>query len=198
MKVTDYIIDFLIEKGITDIFGYPGGVICHLMDSVLKRTGEISNHGTYHEQGAAFAACGYAQATGKIGVAYATSGPGATNLVTGIANAYFDSIPTLFITGQVDTYISKAELPIRQRGFQETDVVAIMSGISKWCINVDSPDKIRYCLEKAYWMLTEGNPGPVVLDIPADVQRAEVDVIMSFHKLKLLSVHYARQNVHVY
>lgn len=176
MKVTDYIIDFLIEKGVTDIFGYPGGVICHLMDSVLKRSNEIRNHGTYHEQGAAFAACGYAQSTGKVGVAYATSGPGATNLVTGVANAYFDSIPTIFITGQVDTYANKGKLPIRQRGFQETDVVAIMSGISKCCINVDSPDKIRYCLEKAYWGATEGNPGPVVLDIPADVQRADVDV----------------------
>lgn len=176
VKVTDYIISFLIEKGVTDLFGYPGGVICHLMDSALKMEGRINNRGTYHEQGAAFAACGYAQSTGKVGVAYATSGPGATNLITGIANAYFDSIPVLFITGQVDTYAAKGEMGIRQRGFQETDIVSMTSCITKYCVNVDSPEKIKYCMEKAYWFATEGNPGPVVLDIPADVQRAEVDL----------------------
>lgn len=176
IKVTDYIISFLIEKGVTDLFGYPGGVICHLMDSALKMEDKINNRGTYHEQGAAFAACGYAQSTGKMGVAYATSGPGATNLITGIANAYFDSIPVLFITGQVDTYAAKGESGIRQRGFQETDIVSMTSCVTKYCVNVDSPEKIKYCMEKAYWSAMEGNPGPVVIDIPADVQRAEVDL----------------------
>lgn len=176
IKVTDYIISFLIEKGVTDIFGYPGGVICHLMDSAQKKKDKINNHGTYHEQGAAFAACGYAQSTGKLGVAYATSGPGATNLITGVANAYFDSIPVLFITGQVDTYAARGEMSIRQRGFQETDIVSMTSCITKYCVNVDSPEKIKYCMEKAYWSAVKGNPGPVVLDIPADVQRAKVDL----------------------
>lgn len=176
MKVTDYIIEYLIARGVTDIFGYPGGVICHLIDSATKYKNELNAHALYHEQGAAFAACGYAQASGKVGVAYATSGPGATNLVTGIANAYFDSIPSLYITGQVDTYALKGTLPIRQRGFQETNVVSIVQEITKYAVLVDSPEKIKYYLEKAYYIAKNGNPGPVLLDIPADIQRAEVDV----------------------
>ena len=168
MKVTDYIIEFLIEKGITDIFGYPGGVICHLMDSATKYP-QIRAHTNYHEQGSAFAACGYAQASGMLGVAYTTSGPGATNLVTGIANAYYDSIPTLFITGQVDTYAEKGDYPVRQRGFQETDVVSITQSITKYAIRVDDVNQIKYCLEKAYAIAFEGNPGPVLLDLHADV-----------------------------
>ena len=114
MKASDYIVEYLIGKGITDVFGYPGGMVTHLMDSFSKYQGQIAAHVTYHEQGAAFAACGYAQTSGKVGVAYATSGPGATNLITGICNAFFDSIPTLFITGQVNTFEAKNEMPVRQ------------------------------------------------------------------------------------
>lgn len=175
MKVTDYIIEFLIKHEVTDIFGYPGGVICHLMDSATKYP-KIKTHTSYNEQGAAFAACGYAQACNKLGVAYSTSGPGATNLVTGIANAYFDSIPTLFITGQVDTYSARGDLPIRQCGFQETDIVAMTRNISKFAICIKKPDDIKYYLEKAYYTAFDGNPGPIILDIPADVQRADVNV----------------------
>jgi acetolactate synthase-1/2/3 large subunit len=175
MKVTDYIVEFLISKGITDVFGYPGGVVCHLIDSITKYDGQIAVHTNYHEQGAAFAACGYAQERCGVGVAYATSGPGATNLVTGIANAYFDSIPVIFLTGQVDTYGLKGKLPIRQRGFQETDVISIVESITKWAIRVDTPDDIMYCLERAYEEAVSGNPGPVVIDLPADVQRANID-----------------------
>jgi len=176
MKVTDYILEFFISKGITDIFGYPGGVICHLIDSTTKYSEKINAHINYHEQAAAFAACGYAQSSNKLGVAYTTSGPGATNLVTGIANAYFDSIPTMFLTGQVDTYALKGNLPIRQRGFQESDVVLMVSGITKYAVRVDDPNDIRFELEKAYVEAFSGNPGPVLLDLPADVQRADVDV----------------------
>lgn len=175
MKVTDYIVEFLVKKGVTDIFGYPGGVICHLMDSITKYP-EINAHINYHEQAAAFAACSYAQASSKLGVAYSTSGPGATNLITGIANAYFDSIPTLFITGQVDTYGVKGELLLRQKGFQETDIVAVTKEISKYSVFVESPNMIKRYLEKAYHLAVNGRPGPVILDIPADVQRAEVDI----------------------
>ena len=175
MKVTDYIIKFLISKGVTDIFGYPGGVICHLMDSATKYP-KIKTHTNYNEQGSAFAACGYAQASGKLGVAYSTSGPGATNLVTGIANAYYDSIPTLFLTGQVDTYAEKGDYPVRQRGFQETDVVGITQSITKYAVRVDDVNQIKYSLEKAYAIAFDGNPGPVLLDLPADVQRANVDI----------------------
>lgn len=174
MKVSDYIIEFLISKGVTDIFGYPGGSINHLIDSASKYS-EITAHDNYNEQGSSFAACGYAQASHKLGVAFSTSGPGATNLVTGIAGAYFDSVPTLFITGNVDTPAEKGDLPIRQRGFQETDMVAVTKSISKWAHHVKSIDEIRYDLEKAFYIAFEGNPGPVVLDIPNDIQRAEFE-----------------------
>lgn len=176
MKVTDYIVKRIIEEGVTDVFGYPGGVICHFIDSATKFPDKINAHINYHEQASAFAACGYAQETGNIGVAFVTSGPGATNLVTGIANAYFDSTPTLFLSGQVDTYGLKGDLPIRQRGFQETDVVSMVSSITKYAVRVDKPEDIKYELEKAIYIAKEGNPGPVLLDIPADVQRAEVEV----------------------
>ena len=176
MKVTDYIIEFLISKQVTDIFGYPGGVICHLIDSATKYQGRINAHINYHEQAAAFAACGYAQESNKIGVAYTTSGPGATNLMTGIANAFFDSTPTMFLTGQVDTYGLKGDLPIRQRGFQETDVISMVKDITKYAVRIDDPKDIQFEMEKAYHIATSGNPGPVVLDLPADVQRADVDI----------------------
>lgn len=175
MKVTDYIVSFLIRQGITDVFGYPGGMVTHLMDSLHKFRNEIHAHVTYHEQGAAFAACGYAQASGKPGVAYATSGPGATNLATGIANAYYDSIPTLFLTGQVNTYEGKGDLSLRQRGFQEMEVASFFSGVTKMSQYIDSAEDIRYYLEKACYLATCGRPGPVVLDIPMNIQRGEID-----------------------
>lgn len=174
MKATDFIIEYLISKKVTNIFGYPGGVICHFMDSVTKYKGEISAHTTYHEQGAAFAACGYAQSGGNIGVAYATSGPGATNLITGIANAYADSLPVIFFTGQVDTFASKSTWNIRQRGFQEIDIVTITEPITKYCKYVESSENLPEYLEQAYVLATSGRPGPVLLDLPADVQRGEI------------------------
>ncbi len=181
MKATDYIVEFLISKGITDVFGYPGGVVCHLLDSFLKYKGSISTHTNYHEQASSFAACGYAQTALKPGVSYATSGPGATNLITGISNAYFDSIPTIFITGQVDTFASKGDLKIRQKGFQETDVIAITKSITKFCAYVESSDKLQEYIEMAYYYATTGRPGPVLLDIPADIQRAEIEVKKNFY-----------------
>lgn len=135
MKGSDYIINFLKNQQVTDIFGYPGGCINHLLDSAYKADG-IDAHLCYHEQGAAFAACGYAQKSNRLGVAYSTSGPGATNLMTGIASAYFDSIPTLFLTGQVDIPSQKGDFQIRQRAFQETDVVACTAPITKWAYHV--------------------------------------------------------------
>ena len=103
---------------------------------------------TYHEQGAAMAACGYAQVSGKTGVAYATSGPGATNLITGIANAYMDSIPTLFITGQVNSFEQKGDLKVRQRGFQETDIVSMAKPVTKYTVQVNDATKIKKYLDK--------------------------------------------------
>lgn len=176
MKVSDYIVDFLIKKGVSDVFGYPGGMVTHLMDSFEKRKTEIAAHVNYHEQGAAFAACGYAQASGKTGVAYATSGPGATNLITGICHAWFDSVPALFITGQVNTFEAKGKYAVRQRGFQETDIVGMVQGVTKYCTYIDSVEKITEELEKAWRIAQEDRKGPVLLDIPMNIFRSELEV----------------------
>jgi len=175
MKVSDYIVEFFINKGIKDIFGYPGGMITHFMDSAEKNE-KMHTHILYHEQGASFAVCGYAQATLNPSVAYSTSGPGATNLITGICNAYFDSIPTIFLTGQVNTGEAKGKLKIRQRGFQETDIVKMAKGVTKFSVCINDPLDIRFYLEKAYCEAILGRPGPVLLDIPMNVQRADVDI----------------------
>ncbi len=175
MKVSDFIANFFFEKGITEIFGYPGGMVTHLMDSFSKYEKHIHVRLCYHEQAAAFAACGYAQTSGKIGVAYATSGPGATNLITGICNAYFDSVPVIFITGQVNTFESKAGYGLRQRGFQETNIVEMVTNVTKYAVYIESPNQVRDSLEKAYQLAMSGRKGPVLLDIPMDVQRAEIE-----------------------
>jgi acetolactate synthase-1/2/3 large subunit len=177
MKASDYIVEFFINKGITDVFGYPGGMVTHLMDSFQKYSNQISAHVMYHEQAVAFAACGYAQTSGKPGVAYATSGPGATNLVTGIANAYFDSIPTIFITGQVNTNESKTGYGVRQRGFQETDIVSIVKPITKYAAYIHNTEELAFELEKAYQIAMSGRRGPVVLDVPMNVFRTEIDEV---------------------
>lgn len=175
MKVSDYIVEYLISKRISDVFGYPGGMVTHFMDSFYRYSSKINAHITYHEQGAAFAACGYAQASGKVGVAYATSGPGATNLITGICNAYFDSIPTLFITGQVNTFESKDNCNVRQRGFQETDIVSMVQSVTKYAAKINKPEKIKWFLDYAFHVATHERKGPVLLDIPMNVFRAEVN-----------------------
>mgnify|MGYP002750588374 FL=1 len=175
MKVSDYIVEYLIDKGVTDAFGYPGGMVTHLMESFSKYSDRISAHVNYHEQASAFAACGYAQASGKIGVAYATSGPGATNLITGICDAFFDSIPTIFITGQVNTFESKGTYAIRQRGFQETDIVSMVAPVTKYAKYVEAAEKIKYYLDTAFAQATMGRMGPVLLDIPMNVFRAEIE-----------------------
>ncbi|MEE5993487.1 MAG: thiamine pyrophosphate-binding protein [Oscillospiraceae bacterium] len=174
MKASDYIVQYLIQKGITDVFGYPGGMVTHLMDS-FYRTDNIKAHVCYHEQGAAFEACGYAQSSGKLGVAYATSGPGATNLITGICNAFFDSVPVLFITGQVNTFEAKGALKVRQRGFQETDIISMVQNVTNYAHYVTSTDDLMESLEKAYVSAMSGRKAPVLLDIPMNIQRAEID-----------------------
>lgn len=176
MKVSDYIVEFFIKKGINDVFGYPGGMVTHLMDSLFRYKNEIRTHTCYHEQAAAFEACAYAQVSNSVGVAYATSGPGATNLITGICNAYFDSIPVIFITGQVNTSESKEKYKIRQRGFQETDIVQMVQEVTKYAVYVDDVKKVEYYLDKAYQIALSGRRGPVLLDIPMDIQRGDIEL----------------------
>ena len=172
MKVSDYIVNYLKEKNVTDVFGYPGGMVTHLMDSLKKST--INVRMMYHEQALSFAACSYAQSSNKTAIAYATSGPGATNLVTGIANAFFDSIPIVFITGQVNRNESNKDWHLRQRGFQETDIVSVVRPITKKAVYVDSPKKIKFYLDEAFFIANDGRKGPVLLDIPMDVFKQEI------------------------
>lgn len=174
MKASDYIIRFFEERGVDTVFGYIGGMITHLVDSA-SRSPRLRFVQTYHEQTAAFAAEGYARIKRIPGVAMATSGPGALNMVTGIGNAYFDSIPVVYVTGQVNTREYKYDKPVRQRGFQETDVVSLVRPITKHAVLIDSPENLRYELEKAWHLARNGRKGPVLLDIPMDVQRAEID-----------------------
>ena len=174
MKVADYIVEFFIKKGITDVFGYPGGMVTHLMDSFAKYQNKIKAHVTYHEQGAAFAACGYAQVSGKPGVAYSTSGPGATNLITGICNSFFDSIPTIFITGQVNLQEAKGNYLVRQRGFQETDIVSIVKPVTKYARYIDSKESLITSLDEAYKIAVSGRMGPVLLDVPMNIFKEDI------------------------
>ncbi|MFH2138266.1 MAG: thiamine pyrophosphate-binding protein [Candidatus Omnitrophota bacterium] len=174
MKLSDYVINFLVQQKVEYIFEICGGAITHLLDSVYKRT-DIKAIPMHHEQTAAFAAEGYARINGNIGVAMATSGPGATNLITGIGSCFFDSIPCLFITGQVNTYEFKFKKPIRQLGFQETDIVTMVKPIVKDSVLIEDPNKIRYELERLIHIAKSGRPGPVLLDIPMNVQRADIN-----------------------
>ena len=199
MKLSDYIAKFLIQRGCTHVFGYPGGAVTHLMDSFYATDG-IQFIGTYHEQGAAFAAEGYARMKNDIGVAIATSGPGATNLLTGVGSAYFDSIPCLYITGQVNTYEYKGDSPVRQVGFQETDIVSIVKPITKYAVRVTDPNQIRFELEKAVFLANSGRKGPVLLDIPMDIQRAEIDAdtLQSYPEQKQPTAEYSLDTVAEY
>lgn len=174
MKLTDYIVKFLVEKGIHDFFGYQGTMIAHFVDSVEKNP-EAVNHSCYNEQGASFAACGYAQAKDGCACAYATSGPGAVNLLSGVANAYFDSLPVVFLTGQLNTYEYEGIPGLRQQGFQEIDIISMAKPITKYCVQIREPEKIVEELNKAYHIATTGRKGPVLLDLPMNIQRSEVE-----------------------
>lgn len=177
MKASDYIVSYLEKRGVDTIFGYQGGMITHLVDSIARNS-KMRFVQTYHEQTAALAAEGYARETGKIGVAISTSGPGATNMLTGIANAWFDSIPVIYITGQVNTYEYKFDKPIRQLGFQETDIVTMVQGITKYATMITDANEISYTLEKAYYLANNGRKGPVLIDLPMDISRAEINLAL--------------------
>lgn len=175
IKLSDYIIEFLISKNVTDAFGYPGGMVAHLIDSFSKYKDKINNHINYHEQASSFAACGYAQSGNVPGVAYATSGPGATNLITGICNAYYDSIPVIFITGQPNSKELKKN-NVRQNGFQETNIIEIVKPITKYTKQVLNKDDIIDVLEEAYQIAISGRPGPVLIDIPTNVFDSMIEI----------------------
>lgn len=181
MKLSDYVVDFVHSLGVEDVFLMTGGAIAHIVDSVAQKSLEKDNFRyicVQHEQSAAMAVEAYARLhRSGIGVAFATSGPGATNFITGMCGCWFDSIPSLFISGQVSTResIDSISTKPRQVGFQETDIVTIVSSITKYAEKVTDPLDIRYHLEKAVYFAKEGRPGPVLLDIPVDIQVAEIN-----------------------
>lgn len=146
MKVSDFIADFLVRKGIKSVFELSGGMITHILDSINQTT-DINLISMHHEQAAAFAAEGYSRITGAPGVALATSGPGATNLLTGIGSCYFDSTPAIFITGQVNRHELKGDRGIRQLGFQETDIISMATPITKACYQINNPEDIPAVFE---------------------------------------------------
>lgn len=173
MKASDFIATFIKSKGITCVFELSGGMITHMLDS-MNQMGGIEIVTTHHEQAASFAVDGFARVADKPGIAMATSGPGATNLLTGIASCYFDSTPGLFITGQVNIHEQKGNRAIRQLGFQETDIVSMALPITKASFRVTSARELPELLERAYQICLEGRPGPVLIDIPMNVQREDI------------------------
>jgi len=172
MKLSEYVINFFESKGIDRVFLVNGGSIAFMIDT-FKKFKRIKYVCSIHEQGAAMMADGYARIKKKPGVTMVTSGPGAQNLITGIASSWFDSIPTIHICGQVnsnDFLISKKNYPVRQRGFQETDIVSISKPITKFSYRLKNPQEIIETLNFAYETATKGRPGPVLLDIPMNFQ----------------------------
>jgi acetolactate synthase-1/2/3 large subunit len=174
MKLSDYVINYLAEAGSRHAFGMSGGAAVHLFDSAARHP-LMGLTCVAHEQSAAMAADGYARVLGKPGVCIVTSGPGATNLLTGACCSYYDSIPMVMLTGQVATHRLKGERPVRQVGFQETDVLSIYGSVTKFAHQVLDPRTIRWALDRAYAESLDGRPAPVLLDLPDDLQRAEVE-----------------------
>lgn len=174
MKLADYVINFFGEKGIKDIFEVYGAANGDLIDA-FTRTNKTRYVSVMHEQAGGFAAEGYAKITGKPGVAIATSGPGGQNFVTPIGNCYYDSVAALFLTGQVNSKFLRPDSSVRQRGFQETPIADIVKPITKYSKMITDTDSIKYELEKAWFLCQEGRPGPVLLDFPIDIQKAEIN-----------------------
>lgn len=175
MKASDAIARYLSAHGVNVCFELVGGMITHLIDS-MSSSGRFTIVSMHHEQAAAFAAEGVARQTAgqRVAVAMGTSGPGATNLVTGIGSCWFDSIPCLFITGQVNTHELKGVSSIRQQGFQELDIVSVAGSLTKYAKQINSADAMLPELHRALSMAMTGRKGPVLLDIPNDIQRADL------------------------
>src|SRR6185436_2282446 len=166
----DLVLDAFLRHQVKHVFIFPGGTIAPILDRVEKRsTIEIVCPRT--EQGAGYAALGYARMTGETAVFMVTSGPGVTNAVTPIADAYYDNIPLVVITGQVGTADMRGDLPVRQRGFQEVDTVELMKPITKRAFLVKDIRDLPDVMEQAFFLARSGRPGPVVVDLPMNVQR---------------------------
>ncbi len=166
---SEIIIECLKEQGVDTVFGYPGGAILNVYDELYKHSGEIKHILTSHEQGASHAADGYARATGKVGVCMATSGPGATNLVTGIATAYMDSIPLVAITANVGKPL------LGRDSFQEVDIAGITMPVTKHNYIIKDVENLAPAIRRAFHIARSGRPGPVLIDITKDVTANKTD-----------------------
>ena len=166
---SEAVVKSLLAEGVDTIFGYPGGAIMPVYDALYDYQEELKHILVRHEQGAAHAAQGYARVSGKVGVCIATSGPGATNLITGIADAQIDSTPMVCITGQVHSHLLGTD------AFQETDVVGISMPVTKWNVQITKSEEIPSAIAKAFYIAGTGRPGPVLVDITKDAQFGELD-----------------------
>jgi acetolactate synthase-1/2/3 large subunit len=174
IKLSDYVIHFIAQQGVKYVFALPGGGAMHLIDS-LGRSDELEYVIPLHEQAGAIAAQAYGHYTSNLGVAIVTTGPGGTNTITGIAGAWMDSTPVLFVSGQVKRSTLMGDSGVRSLGSQEVDIVSIVRPITKYAVRVMEPETIRYHLEKAVYLARNGRRGPVWIDIPVDVQALQVD-----------------------
>jgi acetolactate synthase-1/2/3 large subunit len=174
LSVADYIINYLADYGIKDVFVVYGAANGDLIDA-FTRNKKIRYVAVMHEQAGGFAAEAYSKVNQLFGVAIATSGPGGMNFVTPIGNCYYDSVPALFLTGQINSQFLRPDPEIRQVGFQETDIVGIVKPITKYATMILRPEDVRYELEKAIFLAHDQRPGPVLLDIPLDIQKKIVD-----------------------
>jgi acetolactate synthase-1/2/3 large subunit len=173
IQVKDWIANFLVSRACTSVFMLSGGMTAFLADA-MANTQKIELVNLKHEQSAGFAAEVNSRVSGKISVAMATSGPGATNLITPIASCWFDSTPCVFITGQVNSEELRINMSQRQNGFQELDIVTLTESITKWSVRVTSAEEIPELFQKAWQIALAGRPGPVLLDIPIDIQQANI------------------------
>lgn len=175
MKISDYVMKFISDLGVKKVFYVSGGGAMHLNDS-LGKNDNLTGICMLHEQGASIAAESYARIAEGYGACLVTSGPGGTNAITGLAGAYYDGIPVIFISGQVKRADLVGNQKIRQFGIQEADIVSIAKPISKYAVQIKEPEDIKYELEKASKIAVSGKPGPVWIDIPLDIQATDIDI----------------------
>ena len=174
MKLSDFVAQFIANQKVKQVFLLPGGGNMHIVDSMGKHAG-IETVAVLHEQAASIAADGYAQASGNLGVALVTTGPGGTNAITGVTGSWIESVPVMIISGQVKRPDLKPSADMRMLGFQEIDIVKIVSSITKYAVTITEPNEILFHLEKAVFLAISGRPGPVWIDIPLDVQATDID-----------------------
>ena len=175
-KVSDYIADFIVEHGIRDLFTVPGGLAMHMNDSFGHKEGLRVTY-QHHEQACAMAAEAYARMGTGMAAVCVTAGPAAVNALSGALGCYMDSLPAIIFSGQtrIPTMVKAVGLPVRSRGTQECDIVSMVTPITKYAVTVESPSRIKYHLEKAFYLAQAGRPGPSWLDVPLDVQGAFVE-----------------------